>query len=399
MKIVAIPNAHALAHVTRLLEIAKILRTEGHEVIFAGSGKFLNLAKEDGFTAQELPYITIEQVVDAVRSQKLDRLYRLPDLETFIQAEIALLQHHKPDLVLLDNRPTARTAADFCGIKTAVVLNVHMSRYRKLPFFSLGDYLEPLHMLDPIETKIECWFYDRFVMNDLNQLRKRMGLKRYYGNDHEEGDLSLFADVPEFNPVSYLPKHAHYVGPIIWHNNFPAPVCLSKLDPNRKTIYFSLGSASLQELLSQLEPLTEKNMQLVVAYGKFDEFSSKIELPTHVYLEEYISADKLFPHIDAVCCHGGNGTLYQTLSFGLPSVAIATHAEQYIGAKRLQKLGLGKAVSLKELQHNGIGFLADQISHILEGDLVLNCKKFGEILKNWSGAATSAAKIEAFVNH
>ena len=41
MKILAIANAHALAHVTRLLEIAKVLRARGHEVAFAGHGKYL----------------------------------------------------------------------------------------------------------------------------------------------------------------------------------------------------------------------------------------------------------------------------------------------------------------------------------------------------------------------
>ncbi|WNB77254.1 glycosyltransferase [Methylomonas koyamae] len=396
MKIVAIPNAHALAHVSRLLEIAKILRSDRHEIIFAGFGKFLQLAEDADFAAQELPYITIEQIMDAVRSQKLNRLYCLPELEHFVQEEITLLQRINPDLVLIDNRPTARTAADYCGIKTAAVLNVHMSSYRKLPFFSLGDYFSPLQALDPIETKIECWFYDRFVMNDLNKLRQKMGLRRLFGNQHEEGDLSLLADIPEFNPVRYLPQHAHYVGPITWHNDFPEPSCLPKLDPERKTVYFSLGSASLQELITQLGSLTSENIQIVVAYGKFDESVAKTELPQHVYLEEYVNADKLLPYCDAVCCHGGNGTLYQALNFGLPVVAVATHAEQAIGAKRLQQLGLGKALHLKDIQTHGVVCLVETIKAVLvDKKMRETCLDFSATLKNWHGAANSALKIES----
>ena len=193
MKIAAIPNSHALAHVSRLLEISKLLRERGHEIVFAGTGQFLQIAQNEGFITQELPYITIEQIIGAVRSQKLNQLYRLPELERFIEAEIAFLQRIKPDLVLIDNRPTARTSADYCGIKTVAVLNVHMSSCRKLPFFSFADYFDSLGFLDPLEIKIECLFYDRLVMKDLNAIRKKMGLKRYFGNQHEEGDLSLIS--------------------------------------------------------------------------------------------------------------------------------------------------------------------------------------------------------------
>lgn len=398
MKIIAIANAHALAHVSRLLEISRVLREHGHEIVFSGYGQFLQIAQEAGFETEELIFISRQRIIDSVRTQKLNLLYQHSELEKFIDAEIQFFKKVKPDLILIDCRPTARTSADFCGIKTAAVLNVHMSLYRKLPFFSFSDYAAFLKCLDPIENKIECLLYDKLVMGDLNKIRKKMGLKRYYGNQHEEGDLSLLADVPEFNPVSYLPAHAHYVGPLTWHNNYPEPACIPRLDPDRKTIYFALGSDSLQELLLHLEPLTQENIQVVVAYGKFDESVSKIQLQQHVYLEEYVNADKLLPYCDAVCCHGGNGTLYQALGFGLPIVAVATHAEQYIGAKRLQQLGLGKALQLKDIQAKGFTCLTEAVRSILDDDSMSEkCKEFSMILKNWDGASNSAKRIESFL--
>lgn len=398
MKIIAIVNAHALAHVTRLLEVSKILREHGHNIQFAGYGQFLEIAQDAGFETEELPYISRQHLIDTVRSQRMDKLYKLRDLEKFIEAEVAYFKKIKPELVLIDCRPTARTSADHCGIKTAAVLNVHMSLYRRLPFFSYGDYAEFLSCLDSIETKIECYLYDQLVMRGLNKLRKKMGLKRYFGNEHEEGDLSLFADIPEFNPVRYLPTHAHYVGPLTWHNDLPEPSCLSKLDPNRKTVYFTLGSDSLQELLSHLESLTQEGIQVVVAYGKFDESILSMQPSQHVYLEEYVNAEKLLPYCDAVCCHGGNGTLYQALSFGLPIVAVATHAEQNIGAKRLQQLGLGKSLRLKDVQTKGFSSVIQAVKSILDDDnMSVRCKEFSSILKNWNGASNSAEKIESFM--
>ena len=69
MKVAALANAHALAHVSRLLEISKVLRSHGHEITFAGRGKYLQIASQDGFTTRELPYISAEQIVRAVRTQ------------------------------------------------------------------------------------------------------------------------------------------------------------------------------------------------------------------------------------------------------------------------------------------------------------------------------------------
>lgn len=185
MRILAIANAHALAHVSRLLEIAKVLRQQGHEVLFAGHGKYLQVAGWDGFATRELPYITVGQVVRAVRTQRLWELYREPELEGFIEAELTLYAEFRPDLVLLDNRPTARTSAQKAGIRTASVLNVHMSNYRRIPFFSYvqlagGLPLPGLALADKAENAIEGLMYDRLVMGGLNKIRCRMGLERLY---------------------------------------------------------------------------------------------------------------------------------------------------------------------------------------------------------------------------
>ncbi|MBK9470592.1 MAG: hypothetical protein IPO20_22585 [Gammaproteobacteria bacterium] len=112
MRFVAIGNAHALAHVSRLLEVARELRARGHEVLFAGLGKYLGVAEADGFAVRELPYISVEQVVRAVRSQRLWELYPRRQLDEYVAAELALFREYRPDLVLIDNRPTARTSAE-----------------------------------------------------------------------------------------------------------------------------------------------------------------------------------------------------------------------------------------------------------------------------------------------
>lgn len=399
MRILAIANAHALAHVSRLLEIAKPLRQRGHEVLFAGYGKYLQVAGWDGFPTRELPYITVEQVVQAVRTQKLWELYREQELEGFIAAELALYTEYRPDLVLIDNRPTARTSADKAGLKSASVLNVHMSNYRAIPFFSYVQMAGELHLpgldlADRMENRFENRVYNRLVMGGLNKVRRKMGLAPLFAYQHEEGvNQSFLADIPEFNPVAELPEHIRYIGPMTWRNTLPAPACLEKLDPARPVAYFTLGSEGLEELVAQLGSLTERGVQVVVAAGAAD--LSGVRAPQGVFLEQYVNTDTLLPHCDLVCCHGGNGTLYQALGHGLPCVVVATHAEQHYGGKRIQQLGLGSAMTLKQLRRQGMGSLVESVRRVLETPSYRDkARAFMPQVKAWNGAELAADVIE-----
>jgi UDP:flavonoid glycosyltransferase YjiC (YdhE family) len=396
MKILAIANAHALAHVSRLLEIAKVLRARGHELAFAGHGKYLQIAGWDGFAIHELPYISVDRVIEAVRSQKLWTLYREAELETFIDAELTLYQAYQPDLVLLDNRPSARTSADLAGLPTAAVLNVHMSNYRRIPFFSyrqLTGGLPGAAMADRLENALERQIYDKVVMGGLNAIRKKRGLKRRYAYEHEEGDLSLLADLPEFNPVSTLPAHARFIGPLTWHNTLPAPACLDKLDPAKPTAYFSLGSEGLDELAPHLGLLARQGIQVVVATGAA-RVGADWAGQEGIFLESYVNTEMLLPHCDIVCCHGGNGTLYQALAHGLPSVVVATHAEQHYGGKRIQSLGLGRSTTLKSLKRKGMGTLVNLVRETLASpDCRARAQAFSAYFKGWN-SAMGADEIE-----
>jgi UDP:flavonoid glycosyltransferase YjiC (YdhE family) len=335
-------------------------------------------------------------VVEAVRSQKLWTLYREAELETFIIAELALFKIVQPDLVLLDNRPSARTSADIDGIKTAAVLNVHMSNYRRIPFFSysqLTNGLPGMALADRFENAIERQLYDRLVMGGLNAIRKKRGLKRRYAYEHEEGDLSLLSDIPEFNPAGTLPSHARYVGPLTWHNTLPAPACLKQLDPGKPTAYFTLGSAGLEEVVPHLGELANQGVQIIVVTGAAN--LAGCTASEGMFLEQYVNADALLPHCDLVCCHGGNGTLYQALYHGLPCVVVATHAEQHYGGKRIQELGLGSSLTLKHLRRAGIVKLVNAVRHVLATpDYRRRAQAFSQRLKSDDSAVRAANAIE-----
>jgi UDP:flavonoid glycosyltransferase YjiC (YdhE family) len=235
-------------------------------------------------------------------------------------------------------------------------------------------------------------------MGGLNALRRKRGLVRRYAYEHEEGDLSLLADIPEFNPAGELPAHVRYVGPLTWHNRLAPPACLSTLDLAKPTAYFTVGSEGLDELVGHLGELARQGIQIVVATGAASVGGTKV--PEGVFLEQYVNAAALLPHCDLVCCHGGNGTLYQALRYGLPCVVVATHAEQHYGGKRIAELGLGASLTLKGLRRAGIGRLVDEVRHVLgTPEYRLKAQVFSRHLADLDSGACAADAIEGHVRH
>ena len=399
MKILVLMNAHALAHVSRPLEVAKVLQKRGYEFLFAGHGKYLDIAAKEGFEIAEIPFIPQQQVVDAIRAQKLDQLYVEDQLEEYIAAELELYDQVSPDLLLIDDRATAFTSAEIAGLKSACIANVHMSRYRKIPFFSPRVRLgggPVTQAMEAIENQIEFFYYNKLVMSDMNKVRQKHGLKKKYGYGVEEGDMVMLPDIPEFSPCSPLPSNVHFIGPLTWHNDLPPPKAVSQLDPDKKCIYFTLGSAGLEDLISQLSVLADKDIQVVIAKGGSADSTSH-ELPKNMFIEDFVNTDALFPHCDLIVCHGGNGTIYQALAFGLPMVGIATHEEQNYGLKRLKALGLGMGFHTKQLEKEGMGLIVDAVDEVLTNDRYRkNAMHFKALLKDYDAPTTAANLVDKF---
>jgi len=397
-RILVFVNAHALAHVSRPLEIAKSMKTHGYEFIFGGYGKYLTVAEKDGFETVELPYITEEQLVAATRSQRLDKLFKEIQIVEYVNAEIELIKRLCPSLVIVENRPTAITSAEVMGIKTVSILNVHMSQYKEIPFYSLRNITRlgakaPFRYVDRIENIIEGLLIDKLVMRDIGKLRRSFGLKKKHGFANEEGDITLFPDLPEFSPVSRLPPNVHYVGPLTWHNDLPAPESLQQIDEEKKCIYFTIGSSGLEELIENVRTFISEDIPIIIAAGELDH-AKGFSLPPNVFLEKFVNTDMVLPRCDLVVCHGGNGTIYQALSHGVPIVGIAMHEEQYYGLKRVNDLEIGIGFHAKKLRKKGFQLLAMSIQEVLHNKKYKkNAQRFQNLIMQNGNSAEKAANI------
>lgn len=401
MKILALSFGHSLAHVTRPLEIAKVLRARGHEVLFAGCGQYMAVARDAGFQVMELPFVPEDRIKQVMRSGKWGDLYIEKELESWISAEVDLFKRVRPDVLLVDTWVTASSSAELAGIPRIVIMNAHMSTIRAIPFSQRTGRSEGLlwRLYSRFMSMIELQFYHRFMIRKVNRVRKRLGLQPRYSHSIEHGDLTLLADVPEFNPTRALPDSFHYVGPLTWKSGLPAPACLSKLEPGRPVVYVTIGSLGKAEKIRELANAAPASWYLVFATGD-SRMGRDEKFPPNVFVESFVNADLLLPRCDAILCHGGNGTLYQALTHGVPVVGAAVHEEQYFGLKVAQTLGLGIGFDPKASSSLGTEGYFEALRKVIENPAYRQkALEFGKRLRDWDAPKTSADLIERFMAH
>lgn len=95
---------------------------------------------------------------------------------------------------------------------------------------------------------------------------------------------------------------------------------------------------------------------------------------------------------DVVVCHGGNNTVTEALSAGLPILAAPFSTDQFAGAEDLRRAGLGAAV---DPNATSTGEIAQLLESLLVGDAVGRAAALGVELRRDPGAVRAAAALAA----
>ncbi|HWC10770.1 MAG TPA: glycosyltransferase [Acidimicrobiales bacterium] len=119
--------------------------------------------------------------------------------------------------------------------------------------------------------------------------------------------------------------------------------------PDRPTVYVTMGTIfnsapGLFEML--LEGVRDEPFNVIVTVGHDRDPEELGPQPANVRVERYLPQSMLFPHCDAVVCHGGSGTVLAALGSGLPLLVVPQGANQFWNAERCAELGVG--ISLGE---------------------------------------------------
>lgn len=395
--VLAMPDGNWLAHVSRALEIAKELRKNGFNVIFAGNGEYMKLPLSNNFEIRTVFSLSKERTL-AVSVSGRANYCDFSIADECIKEELKLYDEIKPDLVLNDFRLTLSTSCEIAKIPMVSLFNASWTNYYSvkircpehtfLPGLvgqSIANYIAP-----PVKN-----FIIRFDVIPINRVRKKYGLIAKINLwDVFRGNLNLITDIPEYGPTKNLPPDFHYIGPVVWEPEIESPAWLKLIDPNRPCIYFTMGSSGLSKFFQNaIDLFGNTDYQCILTTAGMAYFDS---LPSNFYICDYAPGSEIMKISDMVVCHGGNGTIYQALTYGVPIIGIPMVHDQEFNLDRIVELGVG--IHLSELKFK-LENLRNAVNNVLnDAKYKENALKYAKILSSYNAKKAGAELIKTFMS-
>jgi UDP:flavonoid glycosyltransferase YjiC (YdhE family) len=329
-----------LSHYTRCIKLVKPLK-EHYAIYFAHSNKYHHLVEEAGFESFSCEEINPEEVMQSARKFEFSWINEKNLEKTFLSQRDAIVDL-APAAVLGDVAFTLKMASTITNTPYFSIHNGYMTKYyarvRNLshihPAYTYRNLL-PEKTWDFIIKTAESFAFTQ-VHLPFNKLRKKYNLptlKSYL--DEFEGDHNFICDLPEIFPQKRLPFNYSYISPLYFEGTATEDKILKHIDNDKKSILVCMGSSGDLSKLSFLEDEYFSKYN-IVSVGSFAMLNSK-----HILNIPYLVNNTAFlDKIDLMICHGGNGTIYQALAFGVPLLCAPSFFEQEWNVQGLQAIGL-----------------------------------------------------------
>ena len=197
-------------------------------------------------------------------------------------------------------------------------------------------------------------------------------------------------------PRKELPSYFHFTGP---YTNLairePTPFPFEKLTGQR-LIYASLGTLQNQYLWI-FQAIAQAcavflNVQLVITLGEGATPESLPPLPGNPIVVSYAPQLELLPKAALTITHAGMNTVLESLSNGVPMVAIPIANDQPAVAARIAWTGTGKIVPLKKVSVENLRRAIEQI--LRKDSYKNNALKLQQSIKQVGGVSKAANIIE-----
>ena len=392
LKIVIFPLCWVLAHVGRTLEIAKVLRRRGHEVVFAGENAEHPMSRLGN--AQRLGFRTVrvkepnwpwawdrfQNRGGLVALHDLIRHQEWAPLEVIMEDIIRVGQEERPDLMLGDASLGVSPAGHVLGIPAAGVFNAYNTKF-----------YHPLSPLRPIIDLMDKTYWGPIR----NRVYRRHGVEPISGYDLWHKTLMLSPDLPQlFSPLKEFPNW-HAIGPLLSEPPFPLPDWYNELHDGRPNIYLTMGSTGfLEPLLDRVyDDLGKSRYRFIVTTGNQVSEACMKRAPSNFRFANYAPGSRLLDVSEAMVCHGGNGTMYQGLASGVPMLALPSHEEQKIGTKKIIAEGFGLGGNVRRI--TGKQLLAKIDRLVEDPSYRANAWRFRSAVRHANAAERAADLLEA----
>lgn len=331
-----------LSHYLRCIVLAQCFR-DRFTVLFASNKSYNGYVTESGFDTFPCAAIDPAETLSGIAQYDFSWMNE-QSLTRAFNDQVAAIETLKPVAILGDAVPSLKMAADKTGVLFISLVNGYLSKHfagqRALsvthPAYPLVKKL-PVKIAAMLTAKGEAMGF-KAVHKPFRALRQKWGLaqKETY-LDELEGDYTLLPDLLTVFPQKKLPASYRVIAPLFYEGTPPD----SLLPPDvRKTIYVSMGSTGAWKGIALLnDPLFSKYRIIVTGDGE------NVLNASHITALPFGAAEAIFPQTDLVICHGGNGTIYQALAYGLPVLCLPVHFEQEWNTAAIVAAGLGADIA------------------------------------------------------
>ena len=196
------------------------------------------------------------------------------------------------------------------------------------------------------------------VARAVAEYRARWKLPALASPDDSFSKLAQICQMPrEFDfPRAALPGHFHYVGPLRRAEPRQIEFPWERID-GRPLVYASLGT-----LQNTREPVfrcfadacKDLDVQLVISHGGGLTESEASSLPGSPLVVRYAPQQELLTRARLTLTHGGLNTVLDSLTHGVPMLAIPITYEQPAIARRVEWHGCGESMSFSQLNARGL---------------------------------------------
>ena len=334
---VLITSVSAYGHLQPLLPLAKALAEARHEVAIAIGPELRPRAEAAGFTAFDAG-ISISEGFERLAALFPDQPYNrlapseilgwyLPHLfgEVLTPAMLGdlelLVQSWRPDVVLHETwefaGPIAAASAGIPSICQTLGLRIDD---RILD--SVAAAVAPLWEQRGLEPDPTAGLYRSLCLDTMPP-----SFQRYESAKSRDVIRAL-------RPIAEPPVPGELLPQWIEHRR------------NVPLVYMTLGTnngtnSDVSMFRSVIDGLDDLDVDVLITIGFGKDPSTIGPLASNVHVENYVPQSLLLPHCSAVICHGGPGTILNSLTQGLPLLILPQGADQYVMGERILAAGVG----------------------------------------------------------
>ena len=365
-RILFFPYAHQFGSTAPLVEMARFLKQQGHEVLVAGEGPYMQLAQNVGLDTEKVYGVPYEVYRKAIFSGKYSEVFSPNFLHDMLQADELLIKKFGPDLIIHFLRFSIPITAHKYNIVAAGVSGINTTPWFAGPI-EIPKLQPELRFLSIVKSDFllsKIWrFGMEFVSRkNLSRLIKYLSEKDLYKIQKHHLELILGKDFVLFFDCDYIfrltkniPINSIVLGPII-NNLVERPLNKTQLHQleqwkkeGKYIVFVNLGSSTAdKESITKMILSNNKNIKNRLAYviAGFNEDLSTVNkmFKQNIIIDKIFNVREIGKYADILITHGGKGSLYDSLAYDMYPIVIPNSSEQELNGLVFQRHGLARVV-------------------------------------------------------